>query len=36
MIAICPAGPPKLIQPSFHQYANASPRVGGRGASDVR
>ena len=29
--AICPAGPPKLMQPSRNQYRNASPRVGARG-----
>src|SRR5438067_12324043 len=30
MIAICPAGPPKLMKPSFTQKANASAkRIGG-------
>src|ERR1700686_4800901 len=33
MIAIWPAGPPKLIQPSFHQYRNAAPRVGAAGGA---
>jgi hypothetical protein len=33
MIEICPAGPPKLINPSFSQYQNASLIVGVTGAS---
>jgi hypothetical protein len=28
MIAICPAGPPKLMNPSFSQNRNASDSVG--------
>jgi hypothetical protein len=28
MIAICPAGPPKLMKPSFNQNQNASRSVG--------
>jgi hypothetical protein len=28
MIAICPAGPPKLIQPSFSQNRSASRKLG--------
>jgi hypothetical protein len=28
MIAICPAGPPKLMNPSFSQNQNASRSVG--------
>jgi hypothetical protein len=28
MIAICPAGPPKLTIPSFNQNRNAWPSVG--------
>ena len=28
MIAICPAGPPKLMKPSFSQNQNASRSVG--------
>src|SRR6218665_1267591 len=31
IIEICPAGPPKLIQPSFHQRRSASPKVGWEG-----
>jgi hypothetical protein len=31
MIAICPAGPPKLIKPSFSQYQKASFSVGAGG-----
>src|SRR5947209_2898085 len=27
MMAICPAGPPKLIKPSFSQKRNASPKL---------
>jgi hypothetical protein len=27
MIAICPAGPPKLMKPSFSQKRSASPNV---------
>src|SRR5882762_8472651 len=27
MIAICPAGPPKLMKPSFSQKRNASPKL---------
>ena len=33
MIAIWPAGPPKLTKPSFSQYRNASARVGAMGAA---
>src|SRR6185295_19338935 len=28
IIAICPAGPPKLMQPIFSQTRNASPKLG--------
>ncbi len=28
MIAICPVGPPKLIQPNFAQNRAASPKLG--------
>ena len=28
MIAICPAGPPKLMNPSLSQNRNASRKVG--------
>jgi len=33
MIAICPAGPPKLMKPSLSQKRRASPRVGVAGAT---
>lgn len=29
MMAICPAGPPKLVKPSFSQKQKASPKLGG-------
>src|SRR6476661_5995836 len=32
MIAICPAGPPKLMKPSFTQNRSASPKDTDRGA----
>ena len=35
MIAIWPAGPPKLMQPSLNQYRNASLRVGVAGAAEL-
>jgi hypothetical protein len=36
MIAICPAGPPKLMQPSFAQNQNASASLGsGAGCVDL-
>ena len=31
MIEIWPAGPPKLIKPSFNQYTKASPKLTGGG-----
>jgi hypothetical protein len=34
MIAICPAGPPKLMNPSFSQKRNAWPSVGFAGRVD--
>lgn len=35
MMAICPAGPPKLIKPSFSQKRKASQKVTGAGASSA-
>jgi hypothetical protein len=35
MMAICPAGPPKLIKPNFNQYKKASFSVGAIGASST-
>src|SRR5215217_4737933 len=34
MMAICPAGPPKLMNPSFSQYRAACASVTGGGASE--
>jgi len=34
MIAICPAGPPKLTKPSFSQKRSASANEGVAGADD--
>jgi hypothetical protein len=31
MIAICPAGPPKLMKPSFSQYQKACFKLTGGG-----
>ena len=33
MIAICPAGPPKLMKPSLSQKAKADQKATGAGAS---
>jgi hypothetical protein len=33
--AICPAGPPKLIKPSFSQYQKAAAKVTGEGGSSL-
>jgi hypothetical protein len=33
MIAICPAGPPKLMKPSFSQKRSASTSWGGAGGA---
>src|SRR5258705_7838130 len=35
MIAIWPVGPPKLTNPSFNQYQNASVNVTGAGGGDA-
>jgi hypothetical protein len=33
MIAICPAGPPKLMKPSLSQKRNASAKLTGKGTA---